>query len=195
MNKIFTKFKFFFALLFLISGSSIASVSESQIIDYVFKSTTQNFKQLNDEEKTNSINQIADQYKSNTLTSKQKLIVYAVLLADLGLNKPEADKFKAILLYEMEKFDKENPNTPIYFMSRELLSSFVNTLGDKIIYEKVGIVKDERDLQLESMGAYSIKKEISADKRFKAINEIYTDYTNNQINLEDYRIIANISFE
>lgn len=174
---------------------SFAEVNTNQLINYIAKESDANFNHLSKEDKTKLINEIKLRFNQNAMSKQEKLDAYSILLLDIGLSDSKAAKFKAIILYEAEQYDLNNSNNPLYLQPRDNFINFVNNTGEDLIRYKVALEKDERDIALEKMGAYSKKKEISADLRYKAIEDIYQDFINNGILLEEYRKYSLKSFE
>lgn len=193
MRRVFTTF-LLISLIIFAKSKVFAEVNTNQLIEYIAKESHLNYNDFKKEEKLSVFKSIETAFKTNTLSQQQKLDAYCILLLDIGLTKPEAAKFKALILYEIELYDFAHPQLPLYLQSRTAFIDFINTKGEDLITKKVGIVKDERDLQLEKMGAYSKKKEISPAARTKAVEDIYQDYLSAGVKLESYRMASLKSF-
>ena len=195
MKILFTPHLLMMVFIPLFSSHNLsAEVSKKQLIDYIVNITYKNYKELGTEEKLKATQSIEQNYNSKTLPAQQKLDLYCILLIDIGLDKPEASSFKAIMLYQIEKYDLQHPEEPLYILPKESFIYFVNACGENMIYKKVGIQKTAEDLRLEKMGAYSKKKEIPESKRIQAINDIYQDYVKMNIKMDEYKKAALQSF-
>lgn len=188
---------FYFYLFFSFTGLQQinAKVSKVQLIEYISKSSYSNYKELDREGKEKAFKSIEQSFNTGTLSTQQRLDVYSILLVDIGLDKPESAKFKAIMLYQMEKYDLQHTTMPLYNQPNQVFIDFVNTIGENLIYEKAGVERTTDDIKLAKAGAYSKKKEISAERRFQLINQLYEDYLTSGIKLEEYKKVAMKTFD
>jgi hypothetical protein len=203
MNKIFTKTLLLLFVL-IIQMQVNAAVTDEQIIKYLCKLKSKDIKQTKENEAilVENFKNVENNYQSNNLDKQQRLHIYSILLTDIGLQGADAINLKTILLYQIEQYDLQNPDKPLYKIyktERFLFEDFINRTGNTIITEKIALHRTPEeiaeDIELAKYNAYRISRQPTELQRKKAIDDVFVDYENKGILLSEYKEIVLLSFD